>query len=178
MPVSESTKLNAFIGIGTLISLSATGFFIVPRLGKRRTALLGCVLVITCVVLIYLSGFTKELKFLQAALLLFGLANGVITTGTISLMLDLTAVESAGTFIGAWGLGQAGARGIAVVTGGAVLDVGKSLFTSSVLAYGLVFALQAVGMVVAIWFLNRVDVTEFRTNANQAIASVLESELD
>jgi BCD family chlorophyll transporter-like MFS transporter len=35
-----------------------------------------------------------------------------------------------------------------------------------------------VGMLLAIGLLNRVDVSEFQTNAKQAIASVLESELD
>ncbi|MBD2022421.1 BCD family MFS transporter [Leptolyngbya sp. FACHB-36] len=178
MPVSESTRLNAFVGIGTLISLSATGFFLVPRLGKRRTAKLGCLLIALAVGLIGLSGFTANPRLLQASLFLFGLANGIITTGTISLMLDLTAAETAGTFMGAWGLGQSTARGIAVVTGGASLDVGKSLFTNPVLAYGLVFALQAVAMVFAIWVLNRVNVKEARTNPKQAIASVLETELD
>lgn len=178
MPVSESTKLNAFLGIGTLISLSATGFLIVPRLGKRRTAKLGCMLIAICAVLVFLSGFTANPKWLQAALFLFGLSNGVVTTGTISLMLDLTVAESAGTFIGAWGLGQSMARGIAVVTGGAVLDLGKSLFTNPVLAYGLVFTLQVLGMVVAISVLNRVNVTEFRTNAKVSLTSVLESEFD
>jgi len=58
-------------------------------------------------------------------------------------MLDLTAAETARTF-GAWGLAQAMSRGLATVTGGAVLDLGKTLFTM-LLAYGLVFALQALG---------------------------------
>lgn len=178
MAVSESTKLNAFLGVGTLISLSATGFFIVPRLGKRRTARLGCFLIAICAVLVFLSGFTANPRCLQAALFLFGLSNGVITTGSISLMLDLTVAESAGTFIGAWGLGQSMARGVAVVTGGTVLDLGKGLFATPVLAYGLVFVLQVLGMIVAVWVLNRVDVAEFRTKAKVAIASVLESELD
>jgi BCD family chlorophyll transporter-like MFS transporter len=93
-------------------------------------------------------------------------------------VLDLTAAETAGTYIGAWGLGQAGSRGIAVVTGGAVLDLGQSLFTDPVLAYGLVFALEVMGMLLAVWLLNRVDVAEFRTNSNLAIASILEAELD
>ncbi len=176
LSVSESTKLNAFVGIGTLISLSATGFLVVPRLGKRRTAKLGCLLVALCVVLIGLAGFTANPQWLRVSLFLFGLANGVVTTGTVTLMMNLTAVETAGTFIGAWGLGQATARGIAVVTGGVVLDVGKSLFTNIVLAYGLVFVLQAVGMVFAVWVLSRLNVTEFHTQV--AIASVLESELD
>jgi BCD family chlorophyll transporter-like MFS transporter len=54
MPVSESTKLNAFLGVGTLISLSATGFLLVPRLGKRKTARLGCFLIAICAMLVLL----------------------------------------------------------------------------------------------------------------------------
>lgn len=179
MQVSETTKLNAYWGTGTLLGISITGFLIVPRLGKQKTTKLGCLLVAATFGLIILSGFTHNQKLLQGALLLFGLASGVTTTGAVSLMLDLTAAETAGTFIGAWGLSQAMARAIATVTGGAVLDVGKSLFaTNLVLAYGLVFALQAVGMVVAVVFLSHVDVTEFRDNAKVAIATVLEGELD
>lgn len=179
MQVAETTKLNAYWGTGTLLGISITGFLIVPRLGKQKTTKLGCLLVAATFGLIILSGFTHNQKLLQGALLLFGLASGVTTTGAVSLMLDLTAAETAGTFIGAWGLSQAMARAIATVTGGAVLDVGKSLFTTNlVLAYGLVFALQAVGMVVAVVFLSQVDVTEFRDNAKVAIATVLEGELD
>jgi BCD family chlorophyll transporter-like MFS transporter len=134
--------------------------------------------VAVCFGVIILAGFTANPKLLQGALVLFGLASGVTTTGAISLMLDLTAAETAGTFIGAWGLAQAMARALATVTGGAVLDLGKTLFTTPELAYGLVFALQAMGMILAVWFLGRVDVAEFQTNAKKAIASVLESELD
>ncbi len=178
MTIAQTTKLNAFWGTGTLIGLSATGFLIVPRLGKQKTAQLGCVAVAVCFGVIILAGFTANPKLLQGALVLFGLASGVTTTGAISLMLDLTAAETAGTFIGAWGLAQAMARALATVTGGAVLDLGKTLFTTPELAYGLVFALQAMGMILAVWFLGRVDVAEFQTNAKKAIASVLESELD
>ena len=178
MPLSESTKLNAYSGVGTLIILGITGFLIVPRLGKRRTAQLGCVLVAICVGLICLSGFTANPTLLKVALFLFGLATGIATTGALSLMLDLTVAEAAGTYTGAWGLGQAMARGIAMVVGGAALDVGRSLFADSMLAYGLVFALEALALVMAVRLLSRVDVAEFRTSAKQSLASVLESELD
>ena len=178
MCVSETTRLNAFWGTGTLIGISSTGFLIVPRLGKQKTAQLGCLTVALSLGLVILSGFSANPQILQGALVLFGLASGVTTTGAISLMLDLTAAETAGTFIGAWGLAQALARALATVSGGAVLDLGKQVFSMPVLSYGLVFALQALGMLLAIGLLNRVDVTEFQTNAKQAIASVLESELD
>ncbi|MBR8837651.1 MAG: BCD family MFS transporter [Stigonema ocellatum SAG 48.90 = DSM 106950] len=178
MPLAESTKLNVFYGTGILIAYGITGFLIVPRLGKRSTARLGCFLVAMCAVLLGISGFSGNPAFLKLVLVLFGLASGVVTTAAVSLMLDLTAAEAAGTFIGAWGLAQAMARGLAVVAGGALLDLGRNLLPNLVLAYGLVFALEAVGMLLAIWFLNRVNVREFQTNAKKAIASVLESELD
>lgn len=178
MCVSDTTRLNAFWGTGTLFGISSTGFLIVPRLGKQKTAQLGCLTVAISLGLVIISGFTANPRVLQGSLLVFGLASGITTTGAISLMLDLTAAETAGTFIGAWGLAQALARAVATVSGGAVLDVGKQLFLQPVLSYGLVFTLQALGMILAIWFLSRVDVAEFQTNAKQAIASVLESELD
>jgi MFS transporter, BCD family, chlorophyll transporter len=178
MPLAESTKLNVFYGTGLLIAYGVTGFYIVPRLGKRRTARLGCMLVAFCSILLAMSGFTANAAFLKLGLVLFGLAAGFLTTAAISLMLDLTAAEAAGTFIGAWGLAQSISRGVAVVIGGTVLDIGRKLLPNFQLAYGLVFLLEAVGMVVSIWFLNRVNVTEFQTNTKQAIAAVLEGDLD
>ncbi|MEH2159672.1 MAG: BCD family MFS transporter [Nostoc sp.] len=178
MPLAESTKLNVFYGTGLLIAYGITGFYIVPRLGKRRTARLGCMLVAFCAILLGISGFTANAAVLKLALVLFGLATGFLTTAAISLMLDLTAAEAAGTFIGAWGLAQSLSRGIAVVIGGTVLDIGRKFLPSLELAYGLVFVLEAVGMVLSIWFLNRVNITEFQTSTKLAIASVLESDLD
>ncbi|OUL33190.1 BCD family MFS transporter [Nostoc sp. 106C] len=178
MPLAESTKLNVFYGTGILIAYGITGFLIVPRLGKRKTARLGCILVAFSSLLLGLSGFSANPAFLKLGLVLFGLATGVLTTAAVSLMLDLTAAEAAGTFIGAWGLAQSISRGLAVVIGGAILDTGRKLLPSLELAYGLVFVLEAVGILVSIWFLNRVNVNEFQTSTKQAIASVLESDLD
>lgn len=178
MPIPQTSLLNTYWGIGMLMSLSATGFFLIPRLGKRKTTEFGCLAVGFCFLLIMLSGFTGNAKLFQSTLVLFGLSAGIATTGALSLMLDLTAAETAGTFVGAWGLSQAMARGTATVTGGIVLDLGRQLFTTPVLAYGLVFALQAVGMVLAVWFLGRVNIQEFRDNAKDAIAAVMEGDLD
>jgi BCD family chlorophyll transporter-like MFS transporter len=178
MPISETTRLNAITGTGTLVGLSSTGFLIVPLLGKQKTVNLGCISAAICFVLLILSGFTGNPALFKFALFAFGLAMGVLTTGALSLMLDLTAAETAGTFIGAWGLAQALARGVATVAGGAVLDVGRVLFDTPVLQYGLVFAMQVLGMSVAIWLLRRVNVKEFRDNAKAAILAAIESDLD
>ncbi len=178
MCVSETTTLNAFFGMGTLVGISATGFLLVPRIGKLKTTKVGCMAVAITSMIIIMAGFTANKQFLQFALLLFGLASGTTTTGALTLMLDLTAAETAGTFIGAWGLAQAMARGLATASGGALRDVGKQLFAEPVLSYGLVFAVQALGMLTAIWLVSRVNVKEFQMSAKAAITSVIANDLD
>jgi BCD family chlorophyll transporter-like MFS transporter len=126
---------------------------------------------------------------LLTAVFLFGTASGILTLGAIVLMLDLTVAETAGTFIGAWGLAQAIARGSATVLGGGVLDLGRALVrtvsgvaeveqSQAFLAYGLVFTLQAIGMMVAIGLLRQVNIQEFQANAKAAITAALESDMD
>lgn len=184
MLISETTQLNAAFGMGTLVGIILTGFLVVPRLGKKRTVKIGCLWAAVCLVLIILSGFTAQPAFLMTAVFCFGLASGVLTLGAIVLMLDLTVAETAGTFIGAWGLAQAIARGGATVLGGGVLNLGKvitdnlGLAGSDLPAYALVFSIQAVGMLVAITLLSRVSIEEFQANAKDAIAAALENDMD
>ncbi|WP_030006839.1 BCD family MFS transporter [Picosynechococcus sp. NKBG042902] len=178
MSIGESTLLNSYWGIGVLVGYSVTGFLVVPRLGKKNTARLGCLLTAACFFLIILAGFTQQPQILRYALVLFGMATGIGTIGAISLMLDLTAAETAGTFIGTWALAQAMSRAIATLMGGVVLDIGRAIFQTPLLAYSSVFVLQAVGMFSAIFILNNVNIREFKENTRQAIATILEGELD
>jgi len=195
MSIPETSLLNTFWAMGMLFSLMPTGFFLIPRLGKQRTTKFGCWAVAFCFLLIIFAGFTANGNVLKVALVLFGLSTGILTTGALSLTLALTAAETAGTFSGAWGLGQSLARAIAIAAGGYVLSAGKHLFgvagvsefsvepgaepsLNLLLAFSLVFVLQSVGMILATWLLDRVNVQEFRDNAKTAIAAVMESELD
>ena len=178
MSICATTQLNAAFGTGTLIGLSSSGFLIVPRLGKESSTKLGCYMVAASCALLLISGFIQKTWALQTALALFGFASGITTSGALSLMLDLTAAEAAGTFIGAWGLSQAIARGIATLSGGIVLDIGNRIFSSSIYAYSFVFVCEAAVMIIAVSLLSRVNVQEFRTDAKKAIATVFANELD
>lgn len=189
MAIQETTKLNAFFGMGTLLGIVITGFWVVPRLGKKRTIKVGCLWAAVCLILIAFSGTTGQPLLLMVTVLCFGLASGVLTTGAIILMLDLTAAETAGTFIGAWGLAQAMARGGATFLGGGLKSLGTAamevLYGNPAIpedqllpAYALVFVTQAMGMMVAIGLISRVDIQEFQLTAKQAITAALESEMD
>jgi MFS transporter, BCD family, chlorophyll transporter len=178
LPVGKTAALNAFWGSGTLMGLSAAGFWFIPKMGKQKTARLGCMLVAASMLWVIVAGFTHNPIFLQLALLLFGICSGLVTTGAITLMLDLTVPETAGTFIGAWGLSQALAKGLATVFGGAALDIGKTIFSNPVLAYGFVFSLQALAMIIAVKLLDRVNVREFQTTAKDAVKAVIAADVD
>ena len=178
MSIGETTQLNAFWGVGILLGYSVTGFFIIPALGKKLTTKIGCILVALCFGTIILAGFTQQPKMLQSAMVLFGIAAGIATVGGISLMLDLTAAKTAGTFIGAWGLAQAMSRGLATLIGGVILDIGKGIFATPLQAYSLVFIIQALCTIAAIIILSRVDVKEFKETTGKALSTVMEGDLD
>ena len=171
MTVAQGALLNACWGIGVLVGMSVTGFLIVPRLGKQKTARLGCWAVAASFGLVIATGFTGDSVLLKSAVLVLGLAGGVLTNGAVSLMLDLTSAETAGTFLGTWGLAQALAQGLATVAGGGLLDLGRRLLNTPVLAYSLVFATSALGMIFAVSLLNSVNTAEFQTSARRAIAA-------
>lgn len=178
LTIAETTKLNVPFGMGTLIGIASSGFWVVPKLGKQRTTHWACILIAACLGLIILSGFTHDPKLLRGSLFFFGLASGMLTAGATSLMLDLTAAETAGTFIGAWGLAQAMARGLATLCGGSVLSLGKLMFVDPVWAYSCVFAVQILGMMVAVVLLQRINIREFQIKAKSAIATLMASDLD
>ncbi len=188
MTIGQTTALNGFFGGGTLLGIIGTSSVLVPLLGKKRTVKVGCWAASLCLLLLAAVGITGNPAALQGAVGLFGLAAGLLTTGSILLMLDLTAVETAGTFIGAWGLAQAMARGSASVLGGGLLSLGKNLTGAAAVveptaeqllpAYALVFVTQAVGMLVAIALVSRVDIEEFQMDAKRAIAAALDNDLD
>ncbi|MDK3159778.1 BCD family MFS transporter [Kamptonema cortianum] len=178
MSIAESAGLNKYWGMGILIGMAITGFAIVPRIGKKPSTRLGCLLTAGCFALIILAGLTQTPTLLKSSVFLFGLSSGVLTNSAISLMLDLTAAETAGTFIGAWGLAQAMAQAIATVSGGTIYDIGRWAFNNPMFAYGLVFAIEGLGLVAAVFLLERVNVKEFQTTAQAAILAAMESDID
>jgi BCD family chlorophyll transporter-like MFS transporter len=178
MSIGETTKLNAPFGIGTLLGISLSGFLIAPRIGKQNTASLGCWTSIGALIGLIGAGMVANVNFLRLGVFLFGLTSGITTTGAISLMLDLTATATAGTFIGAWGLAQAIARGLATFLGGFLLQIGKSIAPTALVAYGLVFTVQAGMLALAIALLSQVNVREFQETTKKAILEVIASEVE
>ncbi len=180
LPISKTTLLNAFWGGGTLFGLLLGGLWITPRLGKLSTARMGCWMIISSLILLVASGFTSNVNGLYGVLVIFGVAAGIATNSALSLMLDLTLPEVAGTFVGVWGLAQAFSRALGKVFGGGLLDLGRLLSgpESPLIAFSFVFILEAIVMGLAILALNKVNIQRFRQETKITLQTLILAELD
>jgi BCD family chlorophyll transporter-like MFS transporter len=183
MPIAATASLNAFWGVGTLLGLLLAGLWLVPRLGKLATARLGCQLIVVTLGLLVLCGFSGSVAALKAVLLLFGLAAGIGTNSALVLMLDLTLPQAAGTFVGVWGLAQALSRALGKVIGGGLFDLGRWLQDAAGLgedplpAYALVLLVEMAVALLALVFLARVNLRQFREDTGRTLSKVLALEL-
>ncbi len=179
MPIAATAQLNAFWGVGTLVGLLLAGLWVVPRLGKMATARLGCQLIALSLLLLLLAGLTARIPFLQAVMVLFGLAAGIGTNSALCLMLDLTLPQAAGTFVGVWGLAQALSRAIGKLLGGGLYDIGRALPLGDG-PYGpfaLVLGVELLVALAALLLLDYVNVRQFREDTSLSLSQVLEMEM-
>ena len=180
LPISKTTLLNAFWGGGTLLGLLIGGLWVTPRLGKLSTARIGCWMIISSLTLLIFSGLIGSINGLYGVLVIFGVAAGLATNSALSLMLDLTLPEVAGTFVGVWGLAQALSRALGKVFGGGLLDIGRVISgpDNPFIAFSFVFILEIIVMVLAIFVLEKVSVKRFKEETSTKIESFMLAELD
>ena len=190
MRIAETTQLNAAFGMGTLLGIILTGMFVVPRIGKKRTVTLGCLWAALCLLLI--SFFWSNRRTV-------GSDDGSILFWYRFRSADVRGHRAdAGPDRGRncryfhWGLGSGPGHGSGQChrpRRREFLDLGKGfvrLFNGAgtvaesqyLPAYALVFTVQAIGMIVAVLLLRRVNIQEFQANAKAAITAALESDMD
>ena len=180
LPISQTTLLNAFWGVGTLIGLLIGGLLITPKLGKLSTAKFGCLMIVASLSLLIISGLFQNVNALFGVLVIFGLAAGIATNSALSLMLDLTLPEMAGTLVGVWGLAQALSRAIGKILGGGLLDIGRALIDSPnpFWSFSFVFLLEIIVTCIAIEVLKKVSVKRFREETSSTLTTLMMADLD
>jgi BCD family chlorophyll transporter-like MFS transporter len=163
MPNGETTRFNAYWGVGVLITLLGTVFVTRRRMAHEQTSttLLGLLLTAIPLVLLGLVALTSARALLIPVLFVFGLGFGVYTVGAVSLLMAMTADRRAGAYLGLWTVAQLVFRGLGIFLGGFVRDVALLLSGSAPVAYATVFLLEAVGLLACAWVLLRVDVPGF-----------------
>ena len=162
LSTSQTTRFNSFLGIGLVSSMLLGGTYLIPRIGKTKVTSIGGYIIAVSFAGLAISGFSRNGQALNILIFFLGLGAGLFTVGSIALMFDLTADRHVGLYIGAWTLVQALAKGPAAIMSGVFHKMFTYLGLAPGEAYGSVFALEAIGLLVAIFLLRKVNVKTFQ----------------
>ena len=186
--VGESTKLDGFHKVGTLIGIiliilclskfrigfGSFSIFKNERLGSEKLWLItGCLFSALSLFIISLLGLTyRDPGILNSVVFFFGISNGVFTAGILGTMLHLASRGSGdnntGTRMGIWGAAQAYATMIAVFFSTVLVDILGLMMNSLPSIYGIVF-LTAASFFIAAAFLGSLIIKKDELDQNQNI---------
>lgn len=117
--------------------------------------------------LLALTAFSEIRWIVNPALLVFGIGFGFYTFAAFQLMVVMTLDKAAGAYLGLWTVTILLTRGVGIFAGGALRDALHALFQSYSLAYGVIFGLEGLGLLVSILLLTRVNIASFARDAGR-----------
>jgi BCD family chlorophyll transporter-like MFS transporter len=163
LTVGETTRFNAYWGVGVLISMIATYGLTRKRRPDQQvsTTAWGLLLLGLGVALLSVAAARESLTMVVPVLVFFGIGFGVFTVGGVSLLMAVTTAEMAASYLALWSVIQLVSRGLGIAAGGVLRDVFNTLSGEIAVAYAGVFAVEAIGLFFAIWLLRRVDIHGF-----------------
>ncbi len=159
---AETTRFNAYMGVGVVAAMLFGGMRIIPRRGKPWTTSIGIVLMVLSFGSLALSSLLGYAIVLPLIILVLGVGAGFFTVGGVALMMDMTSTVHTGMFVGAWTLIQAFAKGPTAIVGGVLYTAFISIGFTVGQAYAGVFLLEATGLAVSLFFLRQVTVEQFK----------------
>ena len=157
MTPGESTQLAGVQHGGVLLGMLLVACTTLLRKDSSARALRswtagGCFASAVALLGIVFGGFNAGSWPLSANVMFLGLANGAFAVAAIASMMTLAsegAEKRDGLRMGLWGAAQAIAFALGGFLGTVAVDISRALVTEPALAYGLVFALEAVLFVAA-----------------------------
>jgi BCD family chlorophyll transporter-like MFS transporter len=163
LTVGETTRFNAYWGVGVLVSMIATYGLTRKRRPDQQvsTTAWGLLLLAVPVLLLSVAAWRESLAMVVPVLFFFGIGFGVFTVGGVSLLMAVTTAEKAASYLALWSVIQLVSRGLGIATGGIVRDLANTLSGQISVAYAAVFAVEAIGLILCIWLLRQVDIRGF-----------------
>ncbi len=170
LSVGETTRFNAYWGVGVLVAMLATYAVTRGRTPDQQvpTTALGLLLLAAPLALLGLASLREALPWVRPTLILFGLGFGVYTVGGVSLLMAMSRERQAASYLALWSMIQLVTRGAGIATGGLLRDVALRVSGEYSTAYGTVFLIEAAGLLVCIALLLRVGVPQFAAHREDA----------
>ena len=166
MTVTQTTRITSLWGTFVLIAIIVAGL-LEGRVVKKGIAQFGNLGALAGFVVIVASGLTRSTSIFYTGIILLGLGTGLSTVANLSLMFDLTVPGMVGLYIGAWGFSNALSRLTGTLLAGIMRDVVNQLTGRPLSGYLVVFAIEALMLLVATVMLTRINVKEFQKNTEE-----------
>lgn len=163
LAVGETTRFNAYWGIGVLVGMLGT--IVVSRRWQPDqqvgTTAWGLACLAAPLTALGAVSLLEALALVRPVLVAFGLGFGIFTVGGVSLLMAMSAEERAGSYLALWSVVQLVSRGSGIAMGGVLRDVALALSGEFSVAYATVFVVEALGLCASIALLRRVDIAGF-----------------
>lgn len=163
LSAGETTRFNAYWGVGVLAGMLLT-LWVTRRWRpdqQVRTTFWGLILLGLPIAGLAVSAMTRSLPLVRPILVFFGLGFGIFTVGGVSLLMAMSRESRAGSYLALWSVVQLLLRGAGIAMGGVLRDLFLAFTGQIAAAYGLVFLVEAVGVLGCTLLLLRVDVSGF-----------------
>ena len=173
LPVSQTTRFNAYWQGATVITLIGGAYLWRKRPPETQSSITsgGLIVMFTGMALLAAATLLGQVRLLEPALLIFGGGFGVYTFGGLSLMAVMSSEKEAGLYLGLWTIAVTVFKGLGVFLGGAMRDLFLlNLALPASLAYGVVFSLEALGLLVAALILAQVNVLSFAEDVGRFVS--------
>lgn len=166
MTLEQTSRIVSISSTFTLVAFLVAGFM-EGRVPKKIIAQIGNIGALLGFVFVVFSGIMINISVFYVGITLLGFGTGVSTVANLSLMFDLTVPEKVGLYIGAWGFSNGLSRLTGLLMAGIVADVATSISGSDLYGYIIVFAIEALMLLVACILLTRIDVGAFKKKVEE-----------
>ena len=166
MSVGETTRLTAYWGVGVMIAMLLSGAILVKWLGFMRLMRIGMISSIVVFIGLIVSGLMGNPGLFKGLVFVMGLGTGLAGAGMLTGVISFTTAIRAGMLMGVWGVANMVGHAFGSLMGGGIVDLVRSLTGGNAFAaYGTVFALEVVMLLVALYLSTRLDVEESQAYA-------------
>ena len=166
MDAPATNRFSAYWGsmaiIGSFVVLWLTRRFDV--LNNKNVSQAGVVVLLVAYLIFACSAFAEMRNLVRPGLIMLGIGYGVWNIGTLGLMMEMSPVGRAGTFLGFWTFCVTIARGAGVAGGGMIRDLMLSLSGEYTVAYGAVFCCGIGGLLLAALALQKVNAVDYEAD--------------
>ncbi|MBC8506010.1 MAG: BCD family MFS transporter [Anaerolineales bacterium] len=170
MSVGETTRLTAFWGVGVMIAMLLSGAILVKWLGFMRLMRIGMISSIIVFIGLIVSGLMGNPGLFKGLVFVMGFGTGLAGAGMLTGVISFTTAIRAGMLMGVWGVANMVGHAFGSLMGGGIVDLVRSLTGGNAFAaYGTVFALEVVMLLVALYLSTRLDVEESQAYAEAQI---------